>query len=237
MATSFKTQSFSIVIPSYNEGKNITKLYNEILSALPDNTYEIIYVDDASTDDSNTYYEILKEDPKVKIIKQKFNSGQSSCLSKGVNSAKNNIIVTLDGDCQNDPNDILSLFKVYCENINKNIHLVGGIRNKRKDTLIKIYASKIANKFRSFILKDNCPDTGCGIKVFSKHVFVKIPFFNGLHRFLPALFLGLEYEAIFIKVNHRPREFGKSKYGIAKRFFYGLIDIYRVRGMIQKFKT
>lgn len=237
MIIPIKKQSFSIVIPCYNESKNITKLYKEIIIALTDYSYEIIYVDDASSDDSFNYYAEIMIDPKVKIIKQEFNSGQSSCLSLGVNSAKNNIIVTLDGDCQNDPKDILNLFDVYCQNINKNIHLVGGVREKRKDSLIKVYASIIANSFRSFVLQDNCPDTGCGIKVFSKDVFLQIPFFNGLHRFLPALFQGLEYKAVFLKVSHRPREFGKSKYGILKRLFYGLFDIYRVRAMIKKFKT
>ena len=224
MITPMKKQSFSIVIPSYNEVRNIIKLYKEIIIALPDYSYEIIYVDDTSTDDSFNYYESIMTDPKVIIIKQKSNCGQSSCLFLGVNSAKNNIIVTLDGDCQNDPKDILNLFEVYCQNIVKNIHLVGGVREKRKDSLIKVYASIIANSFRSYVLQDNCPDTGCGIKVFSKHVFLKIPFFNGLHRFLPALFQGLEYKVVFLKVSHRPREFGKSKYGILKRLFYVVQD-------------
>ena len=177
MLTDLKKQSFSIVIPSYNESENILVLYKEIIECLKDYSYEVIFVNDASTDNSNQYFNLIAKDPLVRIIDQKINSGQSACLYLGIKNANSNIIVTLDGDCQNDPGDILKLLELYIYNLHENVHLVGGIRKKRKDTLIKIYSSIIANNIRSFILNDNCQDTGCGLKIFTRDIFLKLPFY------------------------------------------------------------
>jgi len=236
MSVKFKNQSFSIVIPVFNEGQNIKLLYDEINSSLKDFSYEIIFVNDASTDDSNFYFDQIRPDDKVAIINKDLNSGQSSCLSIGVKKAKNKIIVTLDGDCQNDPKDIIKLLEIYENKIFDNFHLIGGIRKVRKDNFIKITSSLIANKIRSFILKDNCPDTGCGLKVFTKDIFLKIPYFNSMHRFLPALFQGLGKNTFYVNVNHRNRVYGYSKYGTLKRLFFGIVDIFKVLIIIKTFK-
>ena len=237
MSVKFKNQSFSIVVPVFNEGQNIMLLYNEINESLKNYSYEIIFVNDASTDDSNYYFEKIKIDDKVKIINKEFNSGQSSCLLTGIKKAKNNIIVTLDGDCQNDPHDIVKLLEIYHTKISANFHLIGGIRKVRKDNVIKIISSFLANKIRSFILKDNCEDTGCGLKVFTKNIFLRIPYFNSMHRFLPALFQGLGCKTFFVNVNHRNRIYGHSKYGTVKRLFFGVIDIFKVLRIIKYLKS
>ncbi len=222
---------FSIVIPLYNEEHNIIPLYNEILLSLNNfKDYEIILVDDASSD--QTLKKIAKLDNnKLKIIKNSKNKGQSYSLLKGIKNSSNQIIVTLDGDGQNDPSDIPKLLDQYLSN--KNIDLIAGIRIKRKDSLIKVISSKIANHIRSKILKDNCPDTGCSLKVFNKDVFLKFPFFNGIHRFLPALFIGYGYKARYLNVNHRKRNFGISKYGTFNRLFKGMKDMIKVYNIIK----
>ena len=225
---------FSIVIPLFNEEHNIIPLYNEILSSLKSfKDYEIIFVDDASTD--LTLEKISNiHDVKLKIIKNIRNKGQSYSLLKGIKNSSNKIIVTLDGDGQNDPTDIPKLLECYLSN--KHIDLIAGIRHKRKDSLIKIISSKIANYIRSKILKDNCLDTGCSLKVFNKEIILKFPFFNGIHRFLPALFIGYGYKASYLKVNHRKRKFGISKYGTFNRLFKGIKDMIRVYYIIRQNK-
>jgi len=225
---------FSIVIPLFNEEHNIVPLYNEILLSLNKfNDYEIILVDDASSD--QTLKKISKLDNnKLKIIKNNKNKGQSYSLLEGIKKSANQIIVTLDGDGQNDPMDIPKLLDKYFSN--KDTDLIAGIRIKRKDSLIKVASSKIANYIRSKILKDNCPDTGCSLKIFNKDVFLKFPFFNGIHRFLPALFIGFGYKVSYINVNHRKRNFGISKYGTFNRLFKGMKDMIRVHNIIKSKK-
>ena len=223
---------FSIVIPSFNEGKNIVNLYKEINLYLKGD-YEIIFVDDGSVDDSDYYFDRLKLEKNFILIRNPSNLGQSRSLLNGIKNSRSDTIVTLDGDCQNDPKDINKLLEIYYKD---DMHLVGGIREKRKDTIVKKLSSIIANKVRAFILKDNCPDTGCGLKIFSKKIFMFLPFFDGMHRFLPALFLGLGYKTSFVLVNHRIRRYGKSNYGVINRLFKGIGDIYRVRKIIKNTK-
>tara|TARA_Y100000590_G_scaffold394540_1_gene473763 strand:- start:570 stop:1268 length:699 start_codon:yes stop_codon:yes gene_type:complete len=219
--------NISIIIPIYNEFGSIDSLYNEISNTLKNvETYEIIFVDDSSTDKSN---ELLRKYFNNKLIKAVFhykNLGQSQALLSGIKIANHDTIVTLDGDGQNVPKDIPKLLKIYFSS--KEIFLVSGIRQRRNDSTYKIISSKIANKIRSIILRDNCSDTGCGLKVFSKRIFLKFPFFNGIHRFLPALFNGYGYKTIFTHVSHRPRLKGVSKYGTFDRLFKGIVDIIRV---------
>ena len=151
-------KNFSIVIPVYNEEANIINLYNEILRSISDEyLYEICIINDGSTDNSFKLLKNLKKH-NIKIINNNKNFGQSYSIFVGVKYAKYNTIVTLDGDGQNPPSEIIKLLKVF--SLNKEEVLVGGIRNKRNDSIQKVYASKIANSFRSFILKDNCKDTG-----------------------------------------------------------------------------
>ena len=226
---------FSIIIPIYNEEDNILNLYNEINKSFFDNQinfYEIIFVDDCSIDNSNKIIKnLLDNDLKIKLIRNDLNCGQSYSITKGIQNSSNNTIVTIDGDGQNNPFDILKLLKFYSDSQYK---LIGGLRNKRKDPLIKIISSKLANKVRSFILKDNCTDTGCGLKIFDKEIYMSFEYFNGIHRFLPALFKGYGYNTTFLKVDHRQREFGYSNYGIGNRLFRGIRDMIKVRNIIKR---
>ena len=226
------TNKVSIIIPVYNEEKNISILIDEIdksCNFLAE--YEIIIIDDCS--DDNTINVIkLKKKPNLKVIKNKQNFGQSYSIYRGVENATFDTIITLDGDLQNDPCDINNICQIYFTN--KDIKLVSGIRNKRKDSALKIISSKIANRVRSFILKDNCPDTGCSLKVFDKNVFLQIPYFDGLHRFIPAFFVGMNFNVKYVNVNHRYRKYGFSKYSTLSRMFKGIYDIYRVKKLINK---
>ena len=225
---------FSIVIPIYNEAPNIKKLTKEInISLASYKNYEIIFVDDASIDNSVEELEKIKNN-KIKIQKNNINKGQSYSIHKGIKMCSFETIVTMDGDGQNDPSDIPKILEYYLSN--KKIKLVGGIRLKRQDNLIKIISSKVANLIRAKILKDGCNDTGCSLKVFDRKIFLLFPYFNGIHRFLPALFSGYGYNTDFINVNHRKRKFGKSKYGTMNRLFKGIRDIIRVRKIIRSKK-
>lgn len=225
----FMRDKFSIVIPVYNESANINILINEIKKSLKDYAYEIIFVDDFSSDNTGKIF--LKQIDNCKCITHEKNKGQSESIKTGILNSKYNNIITIDGDLQNDPKDIPALINAYTEF--KSVYLVGGIRKKRKDNFIKIISSKIANSFRQLILKDDCSDTGCGLKIFDKEIFLKLPFFNGIHRFLPALFKGFGYSTLFIKVNHRERVSGVSKYGTFDRLFRGIRDVYRVNKIIR----
>jgi len=227
---------FSIVIPIYNENDNIGKLLEEIFNNLKSfKKFEIIFVDDFSSDDSLKTLNDLKTKHNFKIVKNNKNYGQSYSIYKGIKSAKYNTIITIDGDGQNNPKDIPVLIKEY--NINENIRLVGGIRFKRKDSLTKILSSKIANLVRSKLLNDNCKDTGCSLKIFDKNIFLSLPYFNGIHRFLPALFIGFGYKTHFVNVDHRSRNFGISKYGTFNRLFRGIRDMIKVLIIIKKNKN
>ena len=223
---------FSIVIPLFNEGRNIEPLINEITESLINfDEYEIILVNDASTDD--TSYIINKiNNKKIKIINNSINKGQSFSITKGIDKSIYEIIVTLDGDGQNDPSDIPKLLKIFLSKKKKK--LIGGIRIKRKDSFVKILSSKLANYIRSRILNDDCKDTGCSLKIFNKKKFFKFPYFNGIHRFLPALFKGYGYETMFVNVNHRKRKYGISKYGTMNRLFKGIRDIIKVKKIIKR---
>lgn len=222
---------FSVVIPIFNESENIIELLNEIQKNLKSFYYEIILIDDFSNDD--TIHKINNYNKKnIELIKNSKNLGQSKSILKGVKIAKAQNIITLDGDGQNDPSDIPKLFSVYNSN---DVGLVSGLRLNRKDSFIKKFSSKIANKIRSFILNDDCIDTGCALKIFNKNYFLEMHYFNGIHRFLPALFKGYGHKVMFVSVNHRFRKYGKSKYGILKRLFVGIFDIVRVL-IIIKFK-
>tara|TARA_B100001964_G_C14149116_1_gene561164 strand:+ start:487 stop:1245 length:759 start_codon:yes stop_codon:yes gene_type:complete len=229
--------NISIIIPVYNEVRNIPILLNEInivirtIGCLTD--YEIILIDDYSSDGSRL---LIKEIDDIKVSKlfNSSNKGQSYCFHKGIKSSKFDIIITLDSDLQNNPNDIPRMLRLYISDTN--IKLLGGLRTKRKDSLIKIVSSRLANKIRSFLLDDDCLDTGCSLKVFDKFVFLQFPFFNGMHRFLPALFKGYGSKTVFLSVDHRYRRFGNSKYGTILRLLSGVRDIIKVALIIKKLK-
>ena len=224
----------SIVIPIYNEKENIKYLFNEFKQyKIYEIVDEVIYIDDCSTDGSLVELNLIKKKySKVIVLRHLRNFGQSKCLHTGINHTKSSTIITIDGDRQNDPADIPNLYNFYIQN--NEVKLVGGIRKNRKDNLTKIISSKIANYIRSKILKDGCKDTGCSLKVFNKSIFLSFPFFNGVHRFLPALFRGYGYKTAFLEVNHRKRIYGRSKYGTMNRLFVGIRDIIKVKKILKK---
>ena len=231
--------SFSLIIPLFNEEKNIQFLINEFLNIknLLTENFEIILVNDCSTDNTLKVINSIKFDKSenIKIINNKKNLGQSWSLHIGIKNSVYDTIVTIDGDGQNNPSNIPELLKIYRSM--PDVYLVGGLRLKRKDTLVKRISSKIANKVRSFILKDDCIDTGCSLKVFDKNIFMALPFFDGIHRFLPALYKGFGKKTFFIPVDHRPRLYGNSNYGTMKRFYRGIFDIIRVIFIIKNKKN
>ena len=221
-------KNYSLVIPIYNEEDSIFPLFNEIKNSKAyDLINKIVFVDDASIDKSNEQINKLIKNYKNKVISLKHtkNLGQSYCIKTAVDYLQERFIITIDGDMQNDPKDILRLIKIIESN---SISLVGGIRKNRNDSFSKILASKFSNKVRKLILKDDCDDTGCSLKIFKREEFNLFPFFNGIHRFLPALYKGYGFKTMFIEVNHRSRTKGKSKYNNLNRLFWTIKDLHRV---------
>ena len=218
-------KKISIIIPIYNEQNNIINLIEEIRIALKNNiNYEIIVVNDGSDDNTLKVLESIKKN--VIVINHKKKYGQSIGLKTGIIHAKNECIVTLDGDGQNDPVDILKLIKYFDERVD--FMMVIGNRVNRIDTRARRIASRLAFQIRKLILNDNTPDTGCALKVFRKKDFLQLPFFNHIHRFLPFLFNSFKGKIVSIPVNHRPRGSGISKYSNFQRFLVGINDIYGV---------
>jgi dolichol-phosphate mannosyltransferase len=237
--------SVSVVIPAKNEEDNIADLVAEIRTALEGRfRYEIIYIDDGSTDRTPEVLSRLQpECPYLKVWTHKACAGQSRAISHGVELASYPVIVTLDADGQNDPADIPAMIeklirlnvtgsKSAAESREPSIFdppgitaLIAGYRKNRKDTWVKRMSSRIANGFRSRVLKDRTPDTGCGLKVFYRSVFLRLPYFDHMHRFLPALVQRLGYGVSVHEVNHRPRHAGSSKYGLHDRLWVGIVDL------------
>ena len=222
----------SIVIPVYNEEESIGELINEITQALASKyKHEIIVVDDGSVDKTvGVLSKIKQELPTLRIIKHLQNSGQSTAIRTGVQYAKSAWITTLDGDGQNDPADIPNLYNELINNQDADPWLVvAGYRKKRKDTWLKRISSKYANGIRDRLLRDGTPDTCCGLKVFSRDSFLALPYFDHMHRYIPALFQRQGGKMVSIEVNHRHRTQGMSKYGFHNRLWVGIVDILGVR--------
>ena len=226
----------SVVIPIYNEEGNIINLIDELIPIVDKIGGEIIIVDDNSNDASRDL--ILKKKNNVNIeillLEHAKQYGQSAGLLTGIKAAKNDLIVTLDGDGQNDPKDINSMLKVWEDNNENSYVLVIGHRKNRQDNWSRRYASLMAKRFRKFILKDSTPDSGCGIKVFSRNLFLSLPYFDHIHRFLPALTRRHGGSVISHIVSHRNRSSGVSKYSNWQRFRVGLIDLYGVSWLIKR---
>lgn len=218
--------ALSVVVPVHNEIENIESLVNEIHTVLHQQIdYEMIYIDDGSHDGSyEKLKELAKQLPTLRIIKHAQSYGQSAAIVTGVKAAHAQWIATLDGDGQNDPGDILQLWTIILNRTDK-LQMVAGYRRKRQDSWLKRWSSRIANGIRSRLLDDQTPDTGCGLKLFSRDFFLTIPHFDHLHRFLPALFIRNGGEIISVEVNHRPRLRGQSKYGLHNRLWVGIIDL------------
>ena len=209
-----RAKVISVVIPIFNEEGNIGRLVEETLACVPPaNLGEIIVVDDCSTDrGGDEVLALRKTNKKIRLVRHLQNAGQSASVRTGVLAARFDLIATLDGDGQNDPADLPAMIDAISEAGDASgVALVGGVRKNRKDTGSKRYASKAANWIRDAILRDECPDTGCGIKVFWREGFLKLPFFTSVHRYLPALFQSYGYTCKYVPVNSRERVAGVSK--------------------------
>jgi len=219
---------FSIVVPVYNEAGNIFPLLHEINRAMPGRgAYEVIYVDDGSDDGTrDALQRALGEFPTLRVLSHPQRSGQSSALLTGVRAAHASRVITLDGDGQNDPADIgVFLERMATEGERSGTLMLVGHRTRRRDTRIRRWSSRIANAVRSRLLRDGTPDTGCGLKLFPRDLFLSLPAFDHMHRFLPALMQREGACVISVPVRHRARQIGESKYGVQNRLWVGLVDI------------
>lgn len=229
--------NISVVIPIFNEEGNIISLINELLPVVDEiGGGEIIVINDASNDLSKDLVLSKKGTYKtsIKLLSHIIQSGQSAGLLTGIKFASNNIIVTLDGDGQNDPKDILPMLKVWKDSLSNQELLIIGHRVNRKDTWSRRYASLLALKVRKIVLKDSTPDSGCGIKIFSRNLFLSLPYFDHIHRFLPALTRRHGGSVISHVVTHRNRFSGVSKYSNWQRFRVGLVDLFAVSWLIKR---
>jgi dolichol-phosphate mannosyltransferase len=225
-----EVMDLSVVIPVRNEAANIAPLVAEIQAALEGIcAYEIVYVDDGSTD--ATAAEILwltRQAPQLRLLRHAQSCGQSAAIRTGVRAAQAAWIATLDGDGQNDPADIPELWELARAAPPASPLLVAGYRRIRRDSWSKRAASRIANQIRRRLLGDDTPDTGCGLKLFSRSLFLDLPDFDHMHRFLPALVLRAGGNVRSVPVNHRRRRGGVSKYGVFDRLGVGIVDLFGV---------
>lgn len=228
----------SIVIPVYNEEANIQPLVAEVAEVFKGREYEIILVDDCSADGSWAQLRRLRtENPRLRALRHSLRCGQSTAIWNGVKAARAAVVATLDGDGQNDPADLPALLQALHSVDNgadRRVAMVAGWRTQRKDSAVKLLSSKIANGIRRNMLRDGTPDTGCGIKVFYRDVFIALPYFDHMHRFLPALVQRTGRTVISVPVKHRPRLRGKSKYGIWNRLWVGIVDLLGVAWLIRR---
>ena len=226
-------KQLSVIVPVRNEQDNVASLIAEIAAALSIE-HEIVYVDDGSTDATYAALKSLqKKYPQLRVIRHATSCGQSTAVRTGVKFAKYDWIATLDGDGQNDPADIPTLLAALTEGV----ELVGGNRRaSRRDTWVKRMSSVIANTVRSKMLKDDTPDTGCGLKLFSRAAFLDLPYFDHMHRFLPALIKRRGGKIISVPVGHRNREHGKSNYGTIDRLLVGIVDLFGVSWLQRRAK-
>jgi glycosyltransferase involved in cell wall biosynthesis len=227
MNAAVASPAVSVVVPVFNEEENISILQSELRAALSGLNYEIVFVDDGSTDRSA---EKIGTSPNVRLMRFEKNTGQSAALYAGVRAARGETIVMIDGDLQNDPADILRLLA----EISRGADLVCGYRAKRKDTITKRLTSRIANFVRSRFTKDYVRDTGCTLKAMRRECANELVPFKGMHRFIPALVRGAGYRLVEIPVNHRPRRFGQTKYGFGSRALRATVDMFGVRWLLSR---
>jgi dolichol-phosphate mannosyltransferase len=214
--------AISVVVPLYNEEDNVVEMQKQIDAALTGRDYELVLVDDGSKD--QTLARVQRGD-RVRVIIFEKNSGQSAAMHAGIYGAKGDVIVTLDGDLQNDPADIPALIA----KLDEGFDLVCGYRAKRKDTTFKRLQSRIANFVRSRFVGDHVRDTGCTLKVMRRDCREALLLFNGMHRFIPALIRNMGWRVTEVPVNHRPRIHGVSKYGFGNRALRATTDMFGVR--------
>lgn len=230
----------SVVVPVFNERDNVAPLVHEITAALRGRAdFEIVYVDDHSRDDTLQVLQALKaEVPELRVIHHVTQSGQSTAVRNGVKAARGVWIATLDGDGQNDPADIPKLLdKRDSTGADEGLKLFAGWRVNRQDSGSKRWASRWANAIRSRMLRDDTPDTGCGIKLFERAAFLELPYFDHMHRYLPALMQRAGWKTVSVPVNHRSRSTGVSKYNNLNRALVGISDLRGVAWLIKRGKV
>lgn len=218
----------SVVVPVFDEAGAAPALAREIAAALAGCSAEIIFVDDCSRDDTAERLRTLAAElPALRVLRHERNAGQSRAVRTGVLAARAGVIVTLDGDGQNDPADASRLIDQL--RAEPGLSLVGGRRVKRQDSAAKRLASRVGNGVRRKLLRDQADDTGCGLKAFRREAFLRLPYFDHMHRFLPALMLREGYDIAFVEVNHRPRTTGASKYTNLGRLWASASDLFGVK--------
>jgi len=205
---------FSVVVPVHNESGNVETLIGEIARALDGRAYEMVFVDDASSDDTRAkLIELKTKYPMLRVLAHRKNAGQSRAVRTGILAAKAPIVGTLDGDGQNDPADLPDLYRQLTrKDAPENLKMVMGRRAKRKDTAWKRFGSRFANNIRKRLLKDDCDDSGCGTKVMNRAAFIHLPYFDHIHRYIPALMQAEGFGVEYRDVNHRERGTGQSNY-------------------------
>jgi len=226
----------SVVVPVKNEAGNIAPLVAEIATALQDRAFEVVYVNDGSGDATEQELRgLMAERPWLRQIRHAQSCGQSAAIRTGVAVARAGLVVTIDGDGQNDPAFIPALIAAFNAGAPR-IGLIAGQRAARKATGFKKLQSRVANGIRSAVLKDGTRDTGCGLKAFRRDLFLSLPYFDGLHRFLPALVRREGFDVGYIEVFDRPRRHGTSNYGFWDRLWIGMVDLFGVWWLIRRKK-
>lgn len=228
-------QALTVVVPVKNESANVHGLIAEIDQTLGGLIpYEIIYIDDGSTDDTlQQLVNIQQNLPQLRIIRHRYSCGQSTAVRTGVKAARYQWVATLDGDGQNDPADIPRLLQA----VTAGVELVGGNRRQsRQDTWVKRLSSVVANTVRAKMLRDETPDTGCGLKLFNRDAFLDLPYFDHMHRFLPALIKRRGGKIVSVPVKHRQRAHGQSNYGTWDRLRVGVVDLMGVAWLQRRAK-
>jgi dolichol-phosphate mannosyltransferase len=217
----------SVVVPVHNETDNVIPLITEIHHALnSQDAYEMLFIDDGSTDDTLLKLkEAMQQFPALRVLQHQKSCGQSRAVHTGVSAAQYDWIATLDGDGQNDPADIPNMIETLQNQHSDQLWMLAGHRHLRNDTGWRRFSSKFANAIRQAILHDQTPDSGCGLKLFRRDKFLALPYFDHIHRFLPAMVKMAGGEVISVKVNHRFRSHGQSKYGTLDRLMAGIIDL------------
>jgi dolichol-phosphate mannosyltransferase len=223
----------SVVVPVCNEEENVIPLAREVASALAGREFELLFVDDGSTDGTAAAVARARDEgvPGIRLLRHSFRSGQSAALRSGVLAARAEWVATLDGDGQNDPTDIPALVASRGDAL-----LVMGNRVSRRDSWLRHVQSRVANGVRAALLGDATPDTGCGIKLLHRPTFLLLPHFDHMHRFLPALYIRAGARVVSVPVRHRPRLRGTSKYGLFDRLWVGIVDIFGVRWLMRRHK-
>ncbi|MDO7899396.1 glycosyltransferase family 2 protein [Pseudomonas citrulli] len=234
-----ETPYVSVLIPAKNEAGNLIPLLEEVRAALVDEAFEVIVVDDGSTDATAAQLRTLQNNgdyPQLRVLSHARSLGQSTSIHHAAEAARGHWLATLDGDGQNDPADLPKMIDLVrgSEGQPGGVKLVAGHRVNRRDTASKRWASRFANRLRAGLLKDQTPDTGCGIKLIEREAFLRLPYFDHMHRFIPALIRRHNGRMLVQPVNHRERGAGVSNYGNLDRALVGIVDLFGVWWLIKR---